>query len=205
MSIADHERRRAQKVQFFDEERHKYGQLWMSSGLKQRTKNNDRLDIALIDVKSTRMGDKTVPDVSAWPVGQAPTAACGQMLDDLASCKVGVKLGPVYKVGSATGTTSGIFSAIKSDVRMEWDRRLNIESHSTEYCFVTRMAVLFTSHGDSASFLLEAFGSWVGAVFGGSTKVGVRELLNYVMDAQDILDWINEKRENVKAARLAMT
>ena len=42
-SIANHERRRAQKVQIFDEERHKYGQLWMYWGLKQRTKNNGRL------------------------------------------------------------------------------------------------------------------------------------------------------------------
>ena len=79
-SIADRERRRARKVQFFDEERHKYGQLWMSSGLKQRTKNNGRLDIVLIDIKSIRIGDNAVPDVSAWPVGQAPTTACAPRL-----------------------------------------------------------------------------------------------------------------------------
>ena len=203
--IADHERHRAQKVQFFDEERHKYGQLWMCSGLKQRTKDNGRLDIALIDVKSVRMGDNEVPDASAWPVGLAPTTACGKLLHGLESCKEGVNLGPVYKVGSATGPTSGQFSAIKSDVRVEWDKRLGIKNHSTEYCFVTRMAVPFTSHGDSGSFIFEGFGSWVGAAFGGSTKGGIREILNYVMDAQDILDWINEKRGNVNAARLAMT
>ena len=203
--IADHERRRAQKVQFFDEERHKYGRLWMCSGLKQRTKHNGRLDIALIDVKSIRLGDNTVPDVSAWPLDQAPIKACGKLLHGLESCKEGVNLGPVFKVGSATRNTSGQFSAIKSDVRMEWDKRLGIKNHSTEYCFVTRMAVPFTSHGDSGSFFFEDFGSWVGAAFGGSTKGGVREVLNYVMDAQDILDWINEKRGNVNAARLAMT
>ena len=203
--IADHEGRRAQKVQFFDEERHKYGQMWMCSGLKQRTKSNGRLDIALIDVRSTRMGDNTVPDVSAWPVGLAPTVACGKLLHGLKSCEEGVNLGSVFKVGSATGTTSGHFSAIKSDVRMEWDKRLGIENHSTEYCFITRMAVPFPSHGDSGSFLFGELGSWVGAAFGGSTKAGVREVLNYVTDAQDILDWINEKRGDVNAARLAMT
>ena len=203
--IADHERRRAQKVQFFDEERHKYGQLWMCSGLKQRTKNNGRLDIALIDVKSIRIRDNRVPNVSAWPVGLAPTLACGKLLHGLESCKEGVNLGRVYKVGSATGNTSGHISAIKSDVRMEWDKRLNIKNHSTEYCFVTRISVPFASHGDSGSFLFDDFGSWVGAAFGGSTKAGVREVLNYVTDAQDILDWINEKRGNVNAARLAMT
>ena len=203
--IANHERRRAQKVQFFDEDRHKYGQLWMCSGLKQRTKNNGRLDIALIDVKPSRIGDNTVPDVSAWPVDLAPTVACGNLLHGLKSCKEGVNLGPVFKVGSATGMTSGHISAIKSDVRMEWDKRLDIKNHSTEYCFITRIAVPFTSHGDSGSFLFEELGSWVGAAFGGSTKGGVREVLNYVMDSQDILDWINEKRGNVNAARLAMT
>ena len=203
--IADHEGRRAQKVQFFDEERHKYGQLWMCSGLKQRTKNNGRLDIALIDVKPSRMGDNTVPDVSAWPVGLAPKVACGKLLRGLKSCKEGVNLGSVFKVGSATRTTSGQFSGIKSDVRMEWDKRLDIKNYSTEYCFITRVAVPFTSHGDSGSFLFGELGSWVGAAFGGATKGGVREVLNYVMDAQDILDWINEKRGNVNAARLAMT
>ncbi|KAM0803699.1 hypothetical protein BDR22DRAFT_839649, partial [Usnea florida] len=202
--IADHERRRAQKVQFFDEERHKYGQLWMCSGLQQRTKSNGRLDIALIDVRSTRMGDNTVPDVSAWPVDLAPTVACGKLLHGLESCKEGVNLGPVFKVGSATRTTSGQFSGIKSDVRMEWDKRLGIKKHSTEYCFITRVAVPFPSHGDSGSFLFGELGSWVGAAFGGSTKAGVREVLNYVMDAQDILDWINEMRGDVNAARLAM-
>ena len=59
--------------------RDKYGQLWMCSGLKQRTKNTGRLDIPLINVKSIRMGDNAVP-VSAWLVGQAPTTACGKML-----------------------------------------------------------------------------------------------------------------------------
>ena len=203
--IADHEGSRAQKVQFFDEERHKYGQLWMCSGLKQRTKNNGRLDIALINVKSTRMGDNTVPDVSAWPVGLAPNKACSKLLHGLKSCKEGVNLGTVFKVGSATRTTSGQFSGIKSDVRMEWDKRLEIKNYSTEYCFITETAVPFASHGDSGSFLFGDLGSWVGAVFGGATKVGVREVLNYVTDAQDILDWINEKRGDVNAARLAMT
>ena len=209
--IASHQKRRAQKLQFFAEERHKDGQLWLCSGLTQRTKNNGRLDIALIDVPPTRTGSNTVPSESAWPHAIVPRSACGKPLHGLESCQDSATLNPVFKVGSATGNTSGRISAIKSDVRMEWDKRLNIKEHSTEYCFVGNGSVPFTRHGDSGSFVFEVTGSWVGAVFGGSAKNGVREPLNYVTDAQDILDWIDEKRKDAKAgkdvrgARLAMS
>ena len=202
--IADFQRRAAQQTQFFDDERHKYGQLWMCSGLKQRTKSNSRLDIALIEVKADRLGDNTVPDVSAWVQDGAPKLACGKLLDGLASCKEGVNLGRVFKVGSATGNTSGKFSAIKSDIRMEWDKRLGVKEYSTEYCFIGYgKATAFSSHGDSGSFVLERGGRWVGVVFGGCPKSRVREELSYVTDAQDILDWINEKSQDGNAARLA--
>lgn len=91
---------------------------------------------------------------------------------------------------------------------MERDKRLGIDEYSSEYCFVAGENLPlppFTSHGDSGSLVFDIGGQWLGCAFGGSTKRGVSKALNYVTDAQAILDWINEKRGDASAARLAKT
>ena len=55
-------------------------------------------------------------------------------------------------------------------MKSEWDKRLNIKDQSTEYCFIIRGSVLFTSHGDSGSIFHQNRDRWVGPAFGGSTK-----------------------------------
>lgn len=179
---------------------HKIGCLFACSGFRERTSLNGRIDIALLDILPGKLGDNTVPDAGLWS-GQfsAPTDACGIRLQGIRSCDEREHLGIVYKVGSATGGTTGRFNEISTTCRMHWDKHVDMEDNvSTEYCFVAdpQPNEPFTDHGDSGSFVFTEDGEWVGVVWGGRYLGNAHKTpLSYVMNAQAVLDWVSKIRD----------
>ena len=187
------------KKTFFDKERHILGTPWLCSGLCSRTKKNGRLDWALIEVSPNRLGDNTIPSPSAWTPPYTPPLPiiCNRPIQGIAaSCETTTE---AYKVGASTGATSGRFSHIKSDVRMLWDKELNLKV-STEYVFLGdtqqlfgQSNLLFFLRGNSGSLVFDDLGAWAGLVHGGNEKKQVSTANPvYVTDAQSLLDHMSE-------------
>ncbi|KAL8793306.1 MAG: hypothetical protein Q9195_004083 [Heterodermia aff. obscurata] len=188
---------RARKIQYFDQEKHRLGCLFMCSGYKQRLENN-RIDLAVLEVRDTKMGNNTIPGAAAWPDSSDPPASEGRVLSGIASCKAESDLGSVFKFGSRTGGTTGKFSPIKSDIRMPWDGEPHVNmGYSTEYAFVAKPYTPprpFLEQGDSGSFVFTDSGKWLGLAFAGCTKNGqVGGAVCYFTDAQVVLDWIGTR------------
>ena len=185
-----------QKKKFFDEGNNELGVPWMCSGYKSRTSDNGRLDWALIEVKSHRMGNNTIPDASVWgkSVGQnmGVPVVCNELIQGMASCADGKKHGSLYKVGARTGATAATFSHIKSDVRMDYDKDLGL-GYSSEYAFVGGSKHAFTLPGDSGSLVFTQDGEWLGLVFGGPRKKNVlNQAWTYITDAQEVLNHMHQ-------------
>ncbi|KAL8795746.1 MAG: hypothetical protein Q9195_001797 [Heterodermia aff. obscurata] len=197
LEIADHRERRARKVEFFDQGKQKLGHLFLCSGFKNRTSNNHRIDIALIEVNSDRIGDNTLPNKSAWSSGfRAPIMGCGTLLQGIASCRVPETLRELsYKVGCCTGANTGRFNHIQSEVKFKSvDVMLGLEP-SSEFAFVSQKSLTlpWTEHGDSGSMVWQEPSKWLGVVWGGGQRrLGTdnKSRLSYIIDAQDVIEWI---------------
>ena len=190
---------KARKIAYFDQGKHLLGCLLMSSGYRQRMKNS-RIDLAILEVRDTKMGDNTIPEANAWQDPFSAPIARGEILQGVASCKTDAALGSVFKFGSRTGGTTGKFSHIKSDVKMPWDREPHVNmGYSTEYVFVADPQTPlrpFLDHGDSGSFVFTDSGKWLGLAFGDCHKNNqIGGAVTYLTDAQLVLDWIATRSE----------
>ena len=170
--------------------------LWICiPNKKQRS-----LGLGLIEVTANRIGDNTILSRSAWPPPHTTPplrSICDHPIRGIATpCDTP---GDVYKIGARSGTTTGEFSHIKSDVRFSWDKELGLKL-STEYVFLGETQRLFgqprlpySSYGDSGSLVLNERGEWVSLVHGGNEKKQVSAAIPfYVTDAQSILDHMSE-------------
>ena len=200
------EQAKERKIQYFDNGFQNLGKLWMASGYLQRTKDNGRIDLALLELNPGRVGNNTVPDQSLWESKGflPPDEACGKLLKRVGSCKDGSSMPNVFKFGSRTGATSGQFNSIKSDVKIKSDRYIRTTDHSTEYVFISdpkdpEGGKDFADHGDSGSFVFTYHGVWVGVIFGGTDKQNVNDkTLTYVIDAEEALAWISGQEGGAK-------
>ncbi|KAL8705088.1 MAG: hypothetical protein Q9201_001771 [Fulgogasparrea decipioides] len=194
--LAEHVASKARKIKFFDDGRHRLGNLYLCSGYRRRTSKNGIIDIALLEIDEARMGNNRVPDKSAWRSDfDAPSAACGSLLEDMASCDPQSLLGRrVYKVGARTGATTGRINHVKSDVNMDWNAQEGM-GFSTEYCFVAdpnTLARRITDRGDSGAFVFTNGRKWIGVAVGGPVKANEPPggSLVYVTDAEETIKWI---------------
>ena len=190
---------KARKIDYFDQGKHLLGCLLMSSGYRQRMENS-RIDLAILEVRDTKMGDNTIPGANAWQDPFSAPIAKGEMLQGVASCKAGAGLGSVFKFGSRTGGTTGKFNHIKSDLKMPWDREPHVNmGYSAEYVFVADPQTPlrpFLDHGDSGSFVFTDSGKWLGLAFGDCYKNNqIVGAVVYLTDAQLVLDWIATRSE----------
>ena len=210
--ITEHREAKARKMAFFDNGNHHLGKSFLCSGFSARTPENGQIDIALLEVEPNRMGDNMIPSASAWKHSEPPLPnICETLLQGIESCKDMGNLDRVYKIGAMTGATTGRFNSIKSDVKMSWTKEYNLP-FTTEYCFVSNNFTSprpFLRHGDSGSWLFTGMGRWVGSTVGGPAKFNVvDQAVAYVMDAQAVLDWLNDLGslsggKNTYEARLA--
>lgn len=99
---------RERKIQYFDQEKHKLGNVFLASGYKKRSTMNSVIDLALLKVRSDKEGSNRVPDASLWRNKglPPPVEVCGEILNGTASCAECEGLGNVYKYGATTGGKS---------------------------------------------------------------------------------------------------
>ena len=182
------------KIAFFDQAKHDFGTLWLCSGYNTKASRGGRVDVALIQVEPSRMGNNTIPNQSQWAGTNEPNVSiCGTMLQGLADCEDGPALGKVYKVGARTGGTCGRLNSIRSDIQTLWDQRISL-GFSREYCLVSDPITdprPFQDHGDSGPFVWTEAGQWAGISWGGPKKSTLdQQGLGYVMDAGEFCRWL---------------
>ncbi|KAL8827795.1 MAG: hypothetical protein Q9191_002969 [Dirinaria sp. TL-2023a] len=195
-----HREKKKQKISYFDQGNHLLGCLFMCSGYKQSLEEH-RLDLAVLELRDTRIGSNTIPEAGQWSSPFEPPVAAGRMLSGIASCmQTGPALNRVFKVGSRTGATTGKYNHIKLDVKMPWDGLPHVRmGFSTEYVFVADRGSPFQrpfdqGHGDSGSFVFTRGGQWLGLAFGGNCKYNQEGgAVAYFTDAQVVLDWIRTR------------
>ena len=214
-----------QKIDFFDNDKHYLGIPYLASGFHRRTPDNARLDWALLEVESERLGENRVPYDDAWKDIQNAPPCIGELLSGVASFReFGTAEGSVtphmvFKVGGCTGPTRGVFSEIRSSVSMKWDSVMGIKTKSREYVYIARPGAdislfghgpgrAFGLPGDSGSFVFLGDGRLVGLQWGGPTgKDNQNNIVIYFTDARDLIDDIYNftlaKGEMRISARLA--
>lgn len=185
---------RERKTKYFEQGDQNLGNLFMCSGLKERTSTNGRIDVAFLNVRPGKLGSNTVPKESEWGNGFTPSMTVkrnGKKLNGIKACENEYRT--LFKVGSAMGPSSGKFNSIKSDLHMSWDGKLEM-SFSNEYCFVSdALRSRGVDHGDPGSFVFTYDNEWVGVVLGGSVRrMSQVTPVCYVTDAQAILDWVGK-------------
>ena len=195
---------------FFDMDKHLLGVPWLCSGLMSRTKDNGRLDFALIEMNADRVGENLIPDRIVWGNGLVPSRtlrgpepfACNKLMEGIEPFKNASDLENVHKLGARTGASDGRFSHIKSDVRMEWDEELGL-SYSEEYSFFGGND-FFSLPEDSGSFVFTSYGAWLGLLFGGATKREVPgQAVTYVTDAEALLEHMHDLSNKTTRFELA--
>lgn len=159
----------AQKLLFVEEGRHRLGNLFLCSGLRERTERNARIDIALIEISQEREGENSLPPQTAWPAPSPTSFACGATLKGIASSETDVVKSSQELLGQGLG-------------------------YSTEHCIVSGHYTYFRrfkNHYDAGSFGLDSVIGSLGAAWGGPSKCGVSDQsLGYVTNAGDVIRWI---------------
>lgn len=192
-SAPDHQLRDklAEKLAFFDQGKHLFGQVWAGSGWKRRTTANGRLDWALI--KPTHLDRvpqegmmNLLPDSAQW----SGTSALLEWLPDASTWGAPLKSPPptaatpttlisalgqgdlVYKVGSSTKATVGHFQQIKTKCRIGDEKCMGLQdAYSSEYAFVGVAEQTpdsrFGDFGDSGAVAFDGTGTAVGLLLTG--------------------------------------
>ncbi|MCJ1397656.1 hypothetical protein MMC11_000852 [Xylographa trunciseda] len=195
-----------QKIDFFDNDKNYLGIPYLASGFCRRTPDNARLDWALLEVESERLGENRVPDDKAWKDIEIAPPCVDELLSGVASFREFETTADqatahmVFKVGGRTGPTRGAFSEIRSSVSMKWDSFMGIKTRSREYVYIGKPGVdtslfnrgpgrAFGLPGDSGSFVFLGDGRLMGLLWGGPTSKNIdNNILIYFTDAQDVLD-----------------
>jgi len=181
----------AEKLAFFDQGKHLFGQVWAGSGWKRRTAANGRLDWALI--KPTHLDRvpqegmmNLLPDSAQW----SGTSVLLEWLPDASTWGAPLKSPPptaatpttlisalgqgdlVYKVGSSTRATVGHFQQIKTKCRIGDEKYLGLQNaYSSEYAFIGVAEQTpdnrFGDFGDSGAVVFDGTGTAVGLLFTG--------------------------------------
>ena len=212
-------------VSFFDNDEQRLGKVLCASGYKRRTANNGRLDWALIRPVANRVGGNTLPSLYEWgdkyeSVTFFPDAETdGQPLKQptnhgLRGLEHGVD--HIYKVGTTTGVSVGIYSETKGDIKLSEDEepevveqgkfkvKITQDQHvaepslSEEFAYIQGGQLgegaklidqLFSAPGDSGSVAWDKKGRALGLVFRGQKPTGVlKTKLSYVTPIHDVFE-----------------
>ncbi|SPN96495.1 uncharacterized protein DNG_00023 [Cephalotrichum gorgonifer] len=168
------------KIAFFDGEKHVLGAIWAASGLGQRTKDNQRLDWALLDVIQDRQGGNKLPTYASWiekyahnhrplpggngvPLKPAPSQPISKLH--------GGEL--AFKLGARSGQTLGSYSRYRTDSKVKYDEYMGAQM-SSQYVFVPHggkddgsSSTPFADEGDSGAVVYNASGEGLGLLFTG--------------------------------------
>lgn len=161
------------KKEFFDQDQQVLGTLWAASGLKRRSKSNNRLDWALLDVSPHRQGTNTLPSHDSW-------RQAGYLWGSISSKKLHVprssykdttlkSMTPgriVCKVGATSGPTQGFLHGYKATTKFAHDANLELpESVEFEVRSFDGLKRPFSKWGDSGSAVYDRLGHLIGLLF----------------------------------------
>lgn len=180
------------KRAFFDENKHIFGTVYCASGYTRRTKDNGRLDWALIKpMDEARIGKNELKTEKEWhAVGydesmQPENSARMGPNESRALLKDPPKKGGikevkngdvVYKIGSTTGPTGGRFSIPKMDVSLSEDRHVQEFMAKKQRSYLSKEYIFFgmgkgnnilAKKGDSGSVVFDKHGNAIGLLFRG--------------------------------------
>ncbi|KAH7276173.1 hypothetical protein B0J15DRAFT_558323 [Fusarium solani] len=177
------ERDRAAKLAFFDHKKNDCGSVLLASGFDRATPEGGRLDWAVIEVDSPRIGENRLPTEEAWKAKyggwDTPYAKTfGGLLQQPPGSFKDKTMAPgasVWKVGPTSGPTTGTFNeykvecTIKDDVHAAGIPR----SYFEEFITVDNdrsgqgQSGRFCGPGDPGSVVFDARGQAIGLLFGG--------------------------------------
>ncbi|KAK4455299.1 hypothetical protein QBC34DRAFT_432654 [Podospora aff. communis PSN243] len=168
---------------FLDNEQHHLGALWAASGFTRRTKNNGRLDWALIKPTSDeRVGTNKLPTGREWQA--ARLLSIEPDTDEFLKQPPAWGLRSIgnseliYKVGTSTGPTAGMYNEAKAKVHLPDDAHVQpymgfkYRSHFSDEFLYTGLPIpardkWLAKSGDSGSVVFDKDGAAVGLVFRG--------------------------------------
>ncbi|KAM0358435.1 hypothetical protein ACHAO7_003516 [Fusarium culmorum] len=197
------------KIAFFDTYSHIFGKVYAGSGYKHRSVENNRLDWALIRVNRNRIGTNDLPGPNAWNhmyLGQ-PTNTFGRRLRNPTQSISQNASQPcinVFKLGSTSGATAGVFHEVKIDVKINDDKHLKLPP-SSEYVFQPQGGPEFALPGDSGAAVYDDQGCIVGLLFTGQVPInGSHSGIGYVTPIEyvfnDIMDTFKGQITDIRVA-----
>lgn len=175
-------------LSFFNNGEQHFGTVSWASGYTRRTASNGRLDWALIKPTGVhRIGRNTLPSRADWHqrgyitsrprdrghLQQPPAGGLGSLGNGT----------PMFKVGTVTGPTAGLFSGSKGKVRIEEDKHVQYYmrslqgrscSLSDEFLFMgfpVPAEHWIAMNGDSGSVVFNSDGAAVGLLLTGGRRL----------------------------------
>ena len=192
---------------YFDDGKQIFGTIHAASGFGRRSPTNGRMDWALIKpLDASRVGKNTLPSFEEWlqnGVCDLPLlVAMGKSLKQPPAhglCRSTKNGEFLYKKGSSTGPTVGVFSVVKSEVAMTDDAHLgNVANYtrlSQEFVYIgepTADDLAHNVHGDSGSVVFNEEGRAVGLLLRGQKAHSTINRWAYVTPMEDIFADIKE-------------
>ncbi len=178
---------------FFNDGKHLFGKIFAASGYRRRSPTNGRMDWALIKpLNANRVGKNTLPTFEEWrntenlPLLVAQGKSLKQPFENgLRSTMNGAF---IYKTGSSTGPTVGVFSRIKSDVTIKDDAHLALPV-SEEFVYIGEPETeRLANSGDSGSVVFDKQGRAVGLLFRGHKAPSALNQFAYITPIEDVFE-----------------
>ncbi|KAJ3475207.1 hypothetical protein NLG97_g9542 [Lecanicillium saksenae] len=192
---------------FFDSEKHIFGQLYAASGFGFRTPENGMLDWALFKVLPSRVSNNNLPRGDIWPLSlgdcMPPERIWGQPLEGPIPPSETCTISEAYNFSAITKATTGTLSKHKSGIRCtEWGYLVEeqICSKTDEYAFISKNLVAgpgFATDGDSGAVVYDGRARAVGQLFRGGTKDYVTPM-EYIL--AHIAEFLGLSRDAVRIA-----
>ncbi|KAK3364331.1 hypothetical protein B0T25DRAFT_61230 [Lasiosphaeria hispida] len=190
---------------FFDNNEQHIGSIYCASGYTRRTRNDGRLDWALIKPTGTgvaRVGKNTLPTRADWHkkgyISSKPRAR-GSLKQPPSHGLRSVPNGdPIFKLGTTTGATGGVFSWLKPKVNFVEDTHVQAYMDarhrpylSNEFLFIgypNPAEHWLAKKGDSGSVVFDTDGRAVGLLFRGHMVQQAASSYAYITPIEDVFD-----------------
>lgn len=194
-------------IAFFDGDKHYFGKVWFASGYQQRTLTNGRLDWALVapsTEEEERVGRNVLPSeddwaayygLDSWPQPSTFGGSLKPQFRSIHDLRNGYR---VFKHGSSTMWTVGVFNRIKPDCSITDEKympgRTVEQRRSTEYMFTSEVGRTdekpFGARGDSGAVVWDEHGRALGLLFTGQQPHQTKTGYCLVTPIEDVFDSI---------------